>query len=78
MTKLMPELEKSAKVRARELKRDAIEASVHRVIAAYIANLGGRVVVSGPIQIQIWPENRKFQFTVAVKCAGRKPVRFKP
>ena len=55
-------------------KRGALADSVHRVLAAYIAHLGGKVVVSGPIQIQLWPGDGKFDFTVAVKCTGRKPT----
>ena len=54
-------------------KGAALAESVHRVVAAYVAHLGGKVVVSGPIQIQVWPGDRAFSFTVAVKCTGRKP-----
>lgn len=56
-------------------KTRALADSVHRVVAAYIAHLGGKVVVSGPIQIQVWPGDGEFRFTVAVKCSGRKPER---
>jgi hypothetical protein len=50
-----------------------LTASVHRVIAAYVAHLGGKVVVSGPLQIQLWPGDHSASFTVALKCLGRKP-----
>jgi len=58
---------------AREARRDALEASVHRVIAAYIANRGGKVCVSGPIEIQRWPSEGKYKYRVAIRCAGRPP-----
>ena len=57
----------------KEKKTEALAASVHRVIAAYVAHLGGKVVVSGPLQIQQWPGDGNSRFTVALKCAGRRP-----
>ena len=57
----------------RDEKHTSLEASVHRVIAAYVAHLGGRVVVSGPIQIQNWPGEGKFRYRIALCCLGRKP-----
>ena len=58
----------------RQKKTDALVDSVHRVIAAYIAHLGGKLVVSGPIEIQRWT-GRKFEFTVGLKCCGRAPIK---
>ena len=58
---------------AREAKRDALEGSVHRVVAAYIAHLGGKVIVSGPIEIQRWPYDATHNFRVAIHCTGRLP-----
>jgi hypothetical protein len=56
-------------------KTEALVRSVHRVVAAYIAHMGGKVLVSGPLQIQVFPMDKEGFFTVALKCVGRKPER---
>jgi len=46
---------------------------LHKAVANYVEQAGGKVVVSGGIEIQTWPNDRKYQFRVAIKCTGRKP-----
>jgi hypothetical protein len=46
---------------------------LYKAVANYIERAGGKVLVTGGIQIQQWPGDGKFRFTVAVKCTGRKP-----
>lgn len=48
---------------------DALQRSVVR----YIESRGGSVLVVGEIQIQQWPGELPCNFTIAVKCTGRKP-----
>jgi len=67
-------MKETSKLEKHLAKGEALAASVHRVIAAYVAHFGGKIIVSGPIQIQHWPGDGRFQFTVAVKCSGRKPT----
>ena len=66
-------MKKTTAAQKKAKKTEALESSVHRVIAAYIAHLGGKVVVSGPLQIHMWPGDPISKFTVALKCLGRKP-----
>jgi hypothetical protein len=54
-------------------KSDALAESVFRVVAAYVAHLGGEVIVSGPIGIETWPSEGEFKFKVTIKCTGKKP-----
>lgn len=46
---------------------------LYKAVANYVEHAGGKVVVSGGIEIQTWPGDRKYQFTVAIKCTGTKP-----
>ena len=66
-------MRKTTAAQKKAKKTEALTCSVHRVIAAYIAHLGGKVVVSGPLQIQVWPGDGIFHFDVVLKCTGRKP-----
>ena len=45
-----------------------------RAVSNYVEANGGVVAVTHEIQIQEWPSDGPLQFTVAVKCSGRKPV----
>jgi hypothetical protein len=47
---------------------------LYRAVARYVESNGGVIVAIGGIQIQEWPDDGKFKFTVAVKCAGKRPV----
>jgi hypothetical protein len=46
---------------------------LYRAVANYVEKNGGVVIVAGGIEIQEWPERGRFNFSVAVKCTGRKP-----
>jgi len=46
---------------------------LYHAVAEYVESKGGAVIVAGGIQIQEWPSDGPYQFTVAVKCTGRKP-----
>jgi len=63
-------------------KKDAIPPHVMRLykaVAHYVKKNGGMVIVTSGIQIQEWPGDGEYRFTVAVKCNGRKPtIRTKP
>jgi len=53
-------------------KRDVMR--LYKAVSNYVEKAGGRVVVAGGIQIQTWPTDKEYQFTVAIKCTGRKPT----
>ena len=46
---------------------------LYKAVANYIKNAGGNVAVIGGVQLQDWGDG-KFNFTVAIKCTGRKPT----
>lgn len=46
---------------------------LYNAVAYYVKKSGGTVVVAGGIEIQRWPEDRKGQFRVAIKCLGKAP-----
>ena len=52
--------------------RDPIS-QVYRAIDRYVRANGGKVAVIGGIELQEWPDDRKLNFKIAVKCIGVKP-----
>ena len=55
--------------------------TLYRAVARYVESNGGRLVVIGGIQIQRWPSEEEFSFSVAVKCIGfidEKEIVMKP
>jgi hypothetical protein len=46
---------------------------LYRAVANYAKVEGGSVLVAGGVQIQQWPNEPKFNYSVAVKCTGRLP-----
>ena len=54
-------------------KLDRATERLYKAVAAYVEKNGGTVVVAGGIQIQEWPGDGEFRYTVAVKCSGRRP-----
>lgn len=51
---------------------DPIDA-LYTAVDAYVKSKGGSIVVIGGIQIQQWPGDLKFNYTVAIKCTGQLP-----
>ena len=47
--------------------------NLHMAVKEYVEHHGGRVVVSGPIQLQKWPHDRKYIYYLAIKIAGTPP-----
>lgn len=60
----------------RELDARQVRAAeaLMRAVGKYVMAHGGNVAVAGPVQCQEWPGDRAGQFTIAVKCLGRKPT----
>ena len=59
-------------------KRDKALDRLHNAVAHYIKSAGGSVVMTGPVQVQWWPEDNKHGFTLAIKCLGKPPVKATP
>lgn len=47
---------------------------LYKAVAEYVEKHGGKVFVAGGIQIQEVPGDATYNFYVAVKCTGRKPI----
>lgn len=62
-----------AKKKLSEKASYAAAVRLYKAVAAYIRFHGGAVVVAGDIQVIQYPTEPKFNFTVAVKCTGKKP-----
>lgn len=65
-----------AKVSLKKRKKNAIPAHVDRLykaVANYVEKVGGQLVVIGGIQIQQWPNDGEYRFTIGIKCTGTKP-----
>lgn len=46
---------------------------LYKAVDHYVKKSGGSIVVIGGIQIQQWPHDGEYRFTVAIKCSGTKP-----
>ena len=46
---------------------------LYKAVANYVEKRGGKVVVIGGVQVQEWPGDLKFNFTIGIKCTGRRP-----
>ena len=47
--------------------------ALYTAVRNYVEESGGNILVLGGIEVQVWPEDRRGQFRVAVKCLGKKP-----
>jgi hypothetical protein len=61
--------------RAQSKIADKDDAGVALLKAAgkWVQSCGGNVVVAGGISIMTWPGDLEYNFSVVVKCTGRKP-----
>jgi hypothetical protein len=47
--------------------------ALYTAVKNYVEESGGKILVLGGIEVQVWPEDKKGQFRVAIKCLGKKP-----
>lgn len=47
--------------------------ALYRAVQRYVKSNGGTVIVAGGIQMQEWPNDGSLNYTIAVKCFGKKP-----
>jgi hypothetical protein len=43
-------------------------------IARWVETFGGKALVIGGVQIMRFPDDLKFNYTIAIRCTGRVPV----
>ena len=63
-----------ASAKATRIPADDGYLRLYRAVAKYVEDHGGKVIVCGGIQIQEWPDDAEYNFSIAIKCTGRKPV----
>lgn len=54
-------------------KEDALY-RLHMAAAEWVVSMGGKLLVTGAIQVIEWPRDAAFNFTLGIKCTGRKPT----
>jgi len=47
--------------------------ALYKAVENYVKSKGGNLVVIGGIQIQQWPGDGEYKFTVGIQCVGHKP-----
>lgn len=65
-----------AKVKIKKRVKQRIPAHVDRLykaVAHYVEKVGGKLVVIGGIQVQQWPNDGEYRFTIGIRCTGTKP-----
>ena len=63
----------SRKVKPAAVKCDHVD-RLYKAVANYVEKSGGKVAVIGGVQIIEWPNDLKLNFTVCIRCTGRKPA----
>jgi hypothetical protein len=46
---------------------------LYSAIDRYVTLHGGKVIVIGGIEVHQWPDDRKMNFRISVRCTGKKP-----
>ena len=47
---------------------------LYKAVQAYVENRGGQILVIGGIQLQQWPGEGEYKFTIGVQVTGRRPA----
>lgn len=47
---------------------------LYRAVRRYIEANGGSILVIGGVQLQSWPGDSEFKFTLGVRCMGKRPT----
>ena len=63
----------TTKKRCGARKSAALIDALYKAAQNYVEGNGGRLFVIGGVEIQEWPEERKNNFMIAVRCTGEKP-----
>lgn len=59
---------KQAKTADKALRR------LYDAAAAYVESRGGKLVVVGGVTVQQWPDDLKFNWTLGIRCTGKRPT----
>lgn len=46
---------------------------LYLAVQQYVESNGGNVVVIGGVQVQQWPFDLEHNFTIGIRCTGKKP-----
>lgn len=58
-------------------KKDSYE-HLYKAVVDYVHSKGGKVLVIGGVEIQQFPGDRKFNYRIAIRITGKKPVMTNP
>lgn len=47
---------------------------LYLAVQQYVESKGGSVVVIGGVQVQQWPNDLEHNFTIGIRCMGKKPT----
>lgn len=47
---------------------------LYKAVANYVEKCGGKLILIGGVQIQQWPGDSEFKFTIGIPCLGQKPT----
>lgn len=54
-------------------KSDGFE-RLYKAILQYVKANGGTVVAIGGVEVQHWPGEPEYNFRLAIRCTGKRPV----
>lgn len=64
----------TSKNRVRRSSQDVAIDRLYKAVAAYVKSRGGNVAVIGGVQVQKWPGDLKFNWTLGIRCTGQRPL----
>lgn len=47
---------------------------LYKAVQEYVETRGGKIIVAGGVGVIEWPNDSEFNFTIGIRCTGRKPV----
>lgn len=60
------------KIKTVDVSPDVVE-RLYFAVQDYVCSRGGNVLVAGGVQVIQWPYQPDTQFSIVVKCTGKKP-----
>ena len=61
-------------IRVSEFRKERACLNLYKAVAKYVRLNGGLMLVAGGVQIIQWPGDTDTNFTIGIKCTGRKPL----
>ena len=55
------------------MKKNGV-AALYNAVQQYVKANGGSVVAIGGVEVQHWPGEPEYNFRLAIRCTGKRPV----